>query len=608
MTNQAVTRRLFYYFTLLLWVFLGCSLATQAMAGSRLDEILGKQQPEFLPVEQAFMISTNQYADHVEVMFEIADGYYLYRDKLHFTLDGGTVEQPSFPTAEAHEDEFFGTTYVYRQQVTLEVPYSLNRADAELTVHYMGCADAGLCYPPSTLVVPLDSAQAIANPGSSETHTPGATTAPTEKSASSLATRLAGSDISLTLGVFFILGLGLALTPCVFPMYPILAAAIAGSDGQRPGWFRSLLLAMSYIQGMALTYTLLGLVVASLGVQFQAWFQHPFILIGLSVLFTLLAISMFSSRLFQLPGRWQNMLNTCSQRFSGGRIIPVFILGIIAGLVASPCTTAPLTGALLYVAQSGDQLLGALALYLLSLGMGVPLLIIGVLGQRLLPKSGPWMETVKHLFGFILLIVPLLLLDRLWPANITFISWGLLLLLTGAYLLQAVRTSHNRGIATVVIAIAFALLYSGASLLWQQAGWLSSTQSMSGTVQQEPTFITVHSVDEVSAELTKARAAGKPVVLDFFAQWCVACKEFDAITFNDTAVQQHLSSMVLLRADVTDNSASDVALLKRFQVLGLPSILFFDDTGNELTQQRVAGFLEPEAFVHHLRQTYTALN
>lgn len=593
---------------LLFVMTIGMTISAHA---ARLDSILGQKQPQFLSVEQAFEITTEQAPEAVNISIDIAPGYYLYRDRLTISMQGGQAQPIDYPAALSHEDEYFGKQAIYRDHVELTVPYSLSNADATFTLHYMGCADAGLCYPPSKLTIPLspDIAQRAGHTKAvPDIHdTPAPPTAENrqhnldDNDAHSLARRLAHSHGVLTLGIFFVLGLGLALTPCVFPMYPILAAVIAGSQ-QRPGWLRSLLLSFCYVQGMAVTYTLLGLIVASLGLQFQVWFQHPVVLITLSVLFSALALSMFSQRFLQLPLAWQNALNRRSSKLSGGKILPVFGLGIIAGLVASPCTTAPLTGALLYVAQSGDQWLGAAALYALSLGMGIPLLIVGVLGQRILPKQGPWMTTVKQLFGFVLFAVPILLLDRLWPTSWTMTAWGLLLLIAGAYLLITLLGTRRSGFTVLAIAGSFLLMFGGASLLQQT--WLTSETTVAANPPTNISFTTVHSVAELEQQLSAAQAQGKPVLLDVFAKWCIACKEFDQKTFPDPAVQQQLQSLVLLRADVTANSPQDQALMHHLNILGLPSLLLYDAQGNEQHEHRIAGFLGPQAFIQHLQQTF----
>ncbi|MFQ1895411.1 protein-disulfide reductase DsbD [Aeromonas veronii] len=551
-------------------------------------------KPKFLQVDEAFQIESEQRGDQLLLTLHIADDYYLYRHSLRFKGNNLTFSEPTLPEGTEHEDDFFGKTRVYYQQVSIAVPLKEVGENATLRVRYQGCTD-GLCYPPTDKLI--DVAPLVT-----------ATTASTADTAQSVASVSQQDQLAAALGhqgfwlsivAFFALGLGLAFTPCVFPMYPILTGIIAGA-GHRLSTGRAFLLSMVYVQGMAVTYTLLGLVVASAGLKFQAALQHPYVLIGLSVMFVLLALSMFGLYTLQLPSSLQTRLSGLSNRQQGGSVVGVAIMGMISGLVCSPCTTAPLSGALIYVAQSGDLWLGGAALYALSLGMGLPLLLLGTSGGKLLPKAGAWMDVIKQLFGFALLAVPILLLSRLWSDQVTTLAWlGWGLLLCGYLYHHNQHQPHSvaksvRGFVLLLAMISAVVV--GKDLL-QPATPAAITADASQTA---PRFIRVKTLDDLKVQLAAAR--GKPVLLDLYADWCVACKEFEHKTFSNPAVRERFGQMVLLQADVTANDDADIELLNGLNVLGLPTLIFFDREGKELTGQRVTGFMGPAEFLGRLDQ------
>ena len=572
-------------FTLLLSL-----LFTPVQASSDLLGSLGIQasaKPAFLKVDEAFTLESEQQGNRLLLRLRIADDYYIYRHSLRFQGNDLTFSEPVLPEGTEHEDDFFGKTRVYYQEV--EIPVILTEAgqQASLKISYQGCT-VGLCYPPTTKVVEVQ--QLMATSGDDEA-TPAAPSSQQDK----LAAALGSQGFWLSIAAFFALGLGLAFTPCVFPMYPILTGIIAGA-GHRLSTRRAFLLSFVYVQGMALTYTLLGLVVASAGLQFQAALQHPYVLIGLSVMFVLLALSMFGLYTLQLPSSLQTRLSGLSNRQQGGSVAGVAIMGMISGLVCSPCTTAPLSGALIYVAQSGDLWLGGAALYALSLGMGLPLLLLGTSGGKLLPKAGAWMDVIKQLFGFALLAVPILLLSRLWSNQATtlaWLGWGLALC---AYLYhhnQHQPHSIGKSLRGFVLLLAMiSAVVVGKDLLLPPSGAQTSAET------RAPQFIRIKTQDDLKTQLAAAR--GKPVLLDLYADWCVACKEFEHKTFSDPAVRERFADMVLLQADVTANDDADVELLNGLNVLGLPTLIFFDRAGNELTGQRVTGFMGPAEFLAQL--------
>lgn len=581
--------RLRYLLPALFTLLLGL-LFTPVQASSDLLGSLGIQasaKPAFLKVDEAFTLESEQQGNRLLLRLRIADDYYIYRHSLHFQGNDLTFSEPVLPEGTEHEDDFFGKTRVYYQEV--EIPVTLTEAgpQASLKISYQGCT-VGLCYPPTTKVVEVQPLMATS--GDDEA----APTAPSGQQ-DKLAAALGSQGFWLSIAAFFALGLGLAFTPCVFPMYPILTGIIAGA-GHRLSTRRAFLLSFVYVQGMALTYTLLGLVVASAGLQFQAALQHPYVLIGLSVMFVLLALSMFGLYTLQLPSSVQTRLSGFSNRQQGGSVAGVTIMGMISGLVCSPCTTAPLSGALIYVAQSGDLWLGGAALYALSLGMGLPLLLLGTSGGKLLPKAGAWMDVIKQLFGFALLAVPILLLSRLWSDQTTtlaWLGWGLALC---AYLYhhnQHQPHSIGKSLRGFVLLLAMiSAVVVGKDLLLPPSGAQTSAET------RAPQFIRIKTQDDLKTQLTAAR--GKPVLLDLYADWCVACKEFEHKTFSDPAVRERFADMVLLQADVTANDDADVELLNGLNVLGLPTLIFFDRAGNELTGQRVTGFMGPAEFLAQL--------
>lgn len=531
----------------------------------------------FIPADQAFVFDFQQNQHDLNLTWQVKDGYYLYRKQVSITPAQANVGPLQLPKGEWHEDEFYGKSEIYRQR--LSVPVTVNQADkgATLTVTYQGCADAGFCYPPETKVVPLSEVNMAAD----------ISPQPSGKSVGSES----GSALPFSALWALLIGIGIAFTPCVLPMYPLISGIVLGGK-QRLSTARALLLAFIYVQGMALTYTALGLVVAAAGLQFQAALQHPYVLIGLSAIFTLLALSMFGLFTLQLPSSLQTRLTLMSNRQQGGSAGGVFAMGAIAGLICSPCTTAPLSAILLYIAQSGNMWLGGGTLYLYALGMGLPLILVTVFGNRLLPKSGPWMETVKTAFGFVILALPVFLLERIigdiWGLRL----WATLGLAFFGWAFITSLSAKKPWMRLVQILLLAAALISVRPLQdWAFGAPAAQTQA-------HLNFTQIKNVDELNAAL--AQANGRPVMLDLYADWCVACKEFEKYTFSDPQVQNALKETVLLQANVTANNAQDKALLKQLNVLGLPTILFFNKQGEEQPAARVTGFMDAAAFSAHL--------
>jgi len=559
-------------------ILLLCS--TSAFAG--LFDAPGRSN--FIPADQAFAFDFQQNAHDLNLSWQIKDGYYLYRKQIAVTPAQASVAPLQLPDGEWHEDEFFGKSEIYRHQLTLPVTVTEASKGATLTVTYQGCAEAGFCYPPETKVVPL-----------SEVVASEAIPAPAAQQQTEVKDDTAAETTSLPFSALWalLIGIGIAFTPCVLPMYPLISGIVLGGQ-QRLSTGRALLLAFIYVQGMALTYTALGLVVAAAGLKFQAALQHPYVLIGLSAVFILLALSMFGLFSLQLPSSLQTRLTLMSNRQQGGSAGGVFVMGAIAGLICSPCTTAPLSAILLYIAQSGNLWLGGGTLYLYALGMGLPLILVTVFGNRLLPKSGPWMAQVKIAFGFVILALPVFLLERIigdvWGLRL----WSMLGIAFFGWAFITSLTASKPWMRVVQIILLAAALVSVRPLQDWAFGGVQTQQ------QAHLNFTRIANVDELNQAL--ASANGKPVMLDLYADWCVACKEFEKYTFSDPQVQQALKNSVLLQADVTRNTAQDAALLKELQVPGLPTILFFDPAGKEIPAMRVAGFMDAAAFHAHLQK------
>lgn len=573
----------------------------------------GSSSDSFVPVDQAFPFNFYQQDDKLMLDWQVRDGYYLYQERLSVAGEKVSLGELQMEDGTPHKDEFFGDVHIYTQPLFVNVTMHDWQDGARVVVQYQGCAKAGFCYPPETRVIPIsaftssNSDSTTATTASKAEQAPTATPPAAQSSTSgdissapvtqqdSLAANLA--DNWWTPLLFLALGVGLAFTPCVLPMYPILTSIVLGSGklSQR----RALGLSFVYVQGMALTYTLLGLVVASAGMQFQAAMQHPYVLTGLSVLFIALALSMFGVYNLQLPSGVQTWLNNLSNKQQGGSSAGVFAMGAISGLVCSPCTTAPLSGALLYVAQSGDLLTGGIALYALAMGMGIPLILVAVFGNKLLPKAGGWMDRVKTLFGFILLAAPIFLLERIMPEMWSTILWSALGIAAFGWLYHIKNSLEFGGwkqSAVGIIAV-LGLLASAQPILNYWFG-NSTTQTQQATVS----FTRIANVAELEEQLALAKAAGKPVMLDFYADWCVACKEFEKYTFHDPSVEAKLQDFVLLQADVTKNQVQDIELLKHMSVLGLPTIEFWDASGEHVSNARLTGFMQAEPFLEHIKQ------
>jgi len=589
------------------------SATASPSGGFSLRGLLGGGAPkdgEFLPVDQAFALSSmSSSPDRVVLRWEVADGYYLYRDKIRVTLvgDNATLGTLQMPPGKIHSDEYFGEQVVYYGELEANLPVSAAAGtDAiVLDVVFMGCADAGLCYPPTTrrISVRLGTSPATADNGSP---------APFVSEQDALADRIRHGNLLGVLATFFGAGLLLAFTPCVLPMVPILSGIIVGAGRERPvSRGRAFSLSLAYVMGMAFTYTVAGAAFAAAGQQAQAFFQKPWIIVVFAGLFVLLALAMFGVFNLQVPAALQARLADASNRQKQGTLLGTAVMGALSSLIVTACVAPPLVAALAVIGQSGDVVRGAAALFALSFGMGVPLLVVGASAGQLLPKVGPWMDAVKAVFGVMLLAVAVWMLDRILPGPVTLALWAALAFVSGFCLWTMgsreprPATVLRRGFGALAVVYGVLLLVgalSGRSDPLQPLAGLGG--GTTGVVHQGVEFTRIKTVADLDRELAAASAAGLPVMFDFYADWCVSCKEMERFTFTDPGVQAEFERARLLQADVTANDAEDQALMQRFGILGPPTILFFDRSGRERPEYRVVGFKNAGEFRQHLVQAF----
>ncbi len=600
--------------------------------GKAIGAVARRRQDNAIPtVEEAFRFQAEVAAlDRLDLTWDLAPGTYLYRDKLVLALEGASgVRLGAFqlPPGEVEKDGILpdgsiGEVEVYRGRVALEVPLvhdSGAAAEVTLVVKDQGCAQQGLCYPPQTRRVKL--ALPVA-PGGAEVADTGEAALPVapppgplESSSEQdrIAAVLAGGNLWVVVGLFFGFGLLLAFTPCVFPMIPILSGIIAGR-GADLSTRRAFTLSLIYVLAMALTYTLAGVLAGLFGGNLQVVFQNHFIISAFALVFVLLALSMFGFFHLQLTSGLHARLATLSHRQQGGTLIGVAVMGILSALIVGPCVAPPLFGALIYISQTGDAVLGAVALFALSLGMGAPLIAIGTSVGKFLPRSGAWMGAVNAVFGVGLLGVAILLLERILPTAVAMLLWGLLLIGSAVYLGALTHLPPEAsGWSKLWKGLGIGLLIYGALMLvGAAAGGKDTLQPLRGILGGAGTagggalrlaFQRIKTGADLDRELAAARAKGRPVLLDFYADWCVSCKEMDRDTFSDPAVIGELQRFVLLRADVTANDLDDQALMQgRFKLPGPPAILFFSPALSEIADLRQVGFKPAAEFVQQLRQ------
>ena len=544
----------------------------------------------------------------IEVRFDIAQGYYLYRDKFRFAVELENVKlgTPLLPKGKEKMDETFGKVEVFYREALVRLPVERNSSGAlplTLQVTSQGCADAGVCYPPQKQQVSVqlpDPASVPPNP-------------PAESDESGrIARLLANATLWWVAASFFGFGVLLSLTPCTFPMVPILSGIIvgAGRNGQAVSHARAFALSLAYVLGMAVTYAGAGVAAALSGTMISSVLQNAWVLGGFALIFGALALSMFGLFELQLPSFLQSRITEEASHLHGGSLPGVALMGALSSLIVGPCVAAPLAGALLYIAGTGDVLLGGLALFCMGMGMGLPLLAIGLSAGTLLPKAGPWMVAVNKVFGVLLLASAVWIVSPLLPVAVQMLAWALLLIIPAVFM-RAIDPlpQHAHGWQRFGKAIGVVMLFLGAAMLvgalsgatdpLQPLSGLSQAGNGNGGPRQLP-FERIRSLGELE---TRIAGAGRPVMLDFYADWCVSCKEMERFTFSDARVQEKLSGWLLLQADVTANSPQDKELLARFRLFGPPGIIFFDPAGKELTGVRVVGFQKAEEFLSSLAAT-----
>nr|WP_242608224.1 protein-disulfide reductase DsbD [Achromobacter xylosoxidans] len=582
-----------------------------------------RAEAEFLEPEKAFVFSAAMATpDTVELRFRVAPGYYMYRERFGISispLGAATLGEPVYPKGEVKYDPTFEKDMeVYHQDVVIRVPVTPGGQPFTLTLTGQGCADAGLCYPPmdsSVKLTPVAGGYALAGGGGASAApaaSGGGLSALVNAGDTGLADALGGLGWIKTAGVFLVLGLLLAFTPCVLPMIPILSSIVLGGASQeRPTRGRGLALAATYVLGMSVVYTALGVAAGLSGAGLAAWLQTPWILTLFAILLSVLALAMFDAFTFQMPSGIQARLAERSSRIPGGRYTGALLMGALSALIVGPCVAAPLAGALLYISQTGDVVLGGSALFAMAWGMGVPLLIVGASSGALLPKAGPWMDGVKRLFGMLLLATAWWMLIPVVPTWVQMTGWAFLAIV-GAVMLRAFDAlpagagsarMFGKGVGLLLALAAAAWLVGAASggrdVLQPLSHFASAGPAVAGTAAHagEVQFKRVRNNAELDALLA---ASTQPVMLDFYADWCVSCREMERFTFTDPGVAQRMAGMLLVQADVTANNADDRALLKRFRLFGPPGIMFFAPGGKELPDARVVGFQDAKRFAESL--------
>ncbi|MEM7500947.1 MAG: protein-disulfide reductase DsbD [Pseudomonadota bacterium] len=571
---------------------------------------------EFLPVDEAFKLYVSAIdGNTAEVGFQVTEGHYLYKDKISVSAMSETARAGhlDLPAGEMKVDEFFGEVEVYHDDLFVKVPIARATPDAldlEIAVGYQGCADAGLCYPPQTRNFTLSLPQAT-----TVSALPVAAAPVSEQGL--LAQIITSSSIWTMAGVFFLAGLGLALTPCVLPMIPILSGIIAG-EGDDVSAGRGFSLALSYVLGMAIVYTVAGIAAAAVGVQLQAIFNAPWVLTLFAGLFVVLAMSMFGMFELQMPSAVQTRLAALSGEQKGGTVVGAFIMGALSSLIVTACVAPPLVAALTVIGQTGDMVRGGAALFAMSIGMGAPLLLVGASAGQLLPKVGPWMEAVKTGFGFMMLGLAIWMLSRILPETLTLALWGVLVLMAGVFLGGLTNiTSDATGAQKLGKGFGLiAVLYGSVMLLGSLAGGTDPLRPLASvvvgtgggaaTAEHELEFVHIKSVADLDREIAAAAASGKTAMLDFYEDWCVSCKEMEKYTFTDPQVHDALDDTVLLQADVTANDELDQELLAHFGVFGPPTIIFFGTDGLPRDGYEVVGYMKAKDFATHVGQAFGA--
>lgn len=568
---------------------------------------------KLLEAEQAFKLSAQMDdTQNIQLSWQIADGYYLYRDKIKLNLEPDTIKLSPviFPAGTIKQDEIFGRTLVYYQHLTLTqglLGTPSDTTEIKLTINFQGCAEIGVCYPPMSKTVlftllPSSQKNIASNP-----------TALSDSQSDEVALGLAENSFWLTTLIFLGSGLLLSFTPCVFPMIPILSGIIIG-HGKGLTTRKAFFISLSYVLASALTYAGFGILAGLFGENLQASFQNPWILSSFSIIFVLLALSMFGLYPLQLPGVFQNKISQLSQHQKRGSLMGAAIMGILSTLIVGPCVAAPLAGILIYIGQTGDAILGGLALFSMGLGMGIPLVLIGISAGKYLPKAGHWMEPIKYFFGVLLLAVAIWLMQRILPASIVLLLWAALLIISAVYLKATdPLPSHLSGWQKLSKGIGVLFLIYGIILMLGAASGgsnpLKPLENLGASTNKQIgrsslTFQPIKNVEELNRVLTRAQQKKQPVMLDFYADWCISCKEMETLTFSNPQIKAALKNTLLLQVDVTKNTREDRNLLKKFNLVGPPAILLFDHKESLQTTSKIIGFMTPEDFLKRLEKHF----
>jgi thiol:disulfide interchange protein DsbD len=588
-------------------------------------------EDEFLPPDEAFKLVVEPVpGGKVDVSLVIADGYYVYRDKVSFAsaTPGVKVEPYQLPEGKIKEDEFLGRTAVYYHNLNtvLDISGSSENSQFELVAKYQGCAEKGICYPPITKTVSLaldaasqpalaEGAQTNGDIGTNASEQVSVPADGTVSEEQSIVNMLTGGSYGTTILAFFLIGLGLALTPCVFPMIPILSGIIVG-QGEDITRGKSFMLSVAYVLGMSIMYTIAGVLAGLTGELLSSAFQSPWVLSIAALVFVLLSLSMFGFYDLQLPASLQSKLTEKSNRIRGGAYSGVFVMGALSALIVGPCVAAPLSGALIYIGQTGDVILGGLSLFVMSLGMGVPLLLIGASAGSLLPRAGGWMNAVKAVFGVLMLGVAIWLLERILPISVIMAMWAALLIVSAIYMraLDSLPDDASgwrrlwKGVGLIGFIYGIALLFgsmTGATDVFKPLEKVSAPQqymSQPGQPAKGLEFQKIKGMEKLQAALDQAADQGKPAFIDFYADWCVECVRMENTTFKSPLVAQAMEGYKLIKLDVTANDDADKKVLKQFNLFGPPAMLFFGPDGKEIKSMRVIGYQDEVEFKNTVDQ------
>jgi len=600
-------------------------LTELAQLGEQLG--IGIEGDDILAPEEAFQVSASSGdGSRLQVQWTIADGTYLYQDKIRLELTGDGVQLGAFdlPPPDIKKDSIkpdgsIGDVAVYHHMIDLDIPLLRSNTAAtavKLTASYQGCADRGICYPPQRKVFELDlpAASGAATEAAAAAGAPQAPASPPQKQSEQdqIAAMIAGQSTWVVIGAFFLIGLGLAFTPCVFPMIPILSGIITG-HGRHITTRKAFTLSLVYVLAMALTYTVAGVVAALAGENLQAMLQNPVAITVFALIFVALALSMFGFYDLQLPSALQSRLTEISNRQQGGSLAGAGIMGLLSALIVGPCVAPPLAGALIYIGQTGDAVLGGVALFAMSMGMGAPLIAIGTSAGKLLPRAGAWMDVVKGTFGVVMLGVAIYLLERVIPPTVAMLLWGTLLVVSAIYMgaITALpegvsgwrKLWKGLGVALLIYGTLFLIgaAANGRDTLQPLRGVLLGGAGGSAT-EQHVNFKRIKTIEDLERELAAAKAQRRPVMLDFYADWCIYCIQMEKNTFPDPAVRDAMAQMVLLQADVTDNDDADKALQRHIGIPAPPAMIFWGPDGDERRHLRLLGFMGPEEFAPHLKE------